>query len=312
MDRQALTERTLSFLLRRLHDAGISAAPHTDSQTGDVFLEVDGWQRLNVENLVSDLAQADPAQHEAIIERWVAFIMESGRIADQSITDADELRQRVRTRILTPDLAADPHFRYAHPFPGRLALGLCLDFPNTVTTVTDQHLEKYPIGLDELYHYGQINTDNEPIGEHAPCGPFTGIGGDSLFIASKAAHIANLVATLHIDAPHGLFFAIPERSILLYAPADPGSVTQQYLRLLDYLRIDFMRRFRANPAHTLSKDLFYCGPDGEFGTVTRSDHPDVQELFTTVNLDADRLVELAVKNMNFFDGFRSRFYPTNM
>lgn len=312
MDRQALTERTLSFLLRRLHDAGISAAPHTDSQTGNVFLEVDGWQRLNVENLISELAQADPAKHETIIERWVAFIMESGRIADQPITDADELRQRVRTRILTPDLAADPHFSYARPFPGHLALGLCLDFPNTVTTVTDQHLEKYPIGLDELYHYGQINTDNEPIGEHAPCGPFTGIGGDSLFIASKAAHIANLVTTLHIDAPHGLFFAIPERSILLYAPADPASITPQYLRLLDYLRIDFMRRFRAAPARTLSKDLFYCGPDGEFGTITRSDHPDVQELFTTVNLDADRLVELAVKNMNFFDGFRSRFYPSNM
>ena len=132
------------------------------------------------------------------------------------------------------------------------------------------------------------------------------------FIASKAAHIANLVSTLRIDAPHGLFFAIPERSILLYAPADPASITQQYLRLLDYLRIDFMRRFRASPARTLSKDLFYCGPNGEFGTITRSDHPDVQELFTTVNLDADRLVELAVKNMNFFDGFRSRFYPTNM
>ena len=218
----------------------------------------------------------------------------------------------MRTRILTPDLAADPHFSYARPFPGGLALGLCLDFPNTVTTVTDQHLEKYPIGLDELYHYGQINTDGEPIDEQGPCGPFTGIGGESLFIASKAAHVANLVSTLRIDAPHGLFFAIPERSILLYAPADPGSVTQQYLRLLDYLRIDFMRRFRANPARTLSKDLFYCGPDGEFGTITRSDHPDVQELFTTVNLDADRLVELAVKNMNFFDGFRSRFYPTNM
>jgi hypothetical protein len=38
----------------------------------------------------------------------------------------------------------------------------------------------------------------------------------------------------------------------------------------------------------------------------------VQELFTTPDLDADRLVELAVKNMNFFEGFRTRFYPSNM
>ena len=53
-------------------------------------------------------------------------------------------------------------------------------------------------------------------------------------------------------------------------------------------------------------------PDGEFGAVTQADHPDVQELFTNPDLDADRLVELALKNMNFFEGFRSRFYPSPM
>ena len=34
MDRHELTERALPFLLRRLHDAGISATPHTDEHTG--------------------------------------------------------------------------------------------------------------------------------------------------------------------------------------------------------------------------------------------------------------------------------------
>ena len=273
MDRHELTERALPFLLRRLHDAGISATPHTDEHTGSTHLEIDGWRRINVENLIDELAQTDPSKHEVRIERWVAFIMESGRIAEQSVTDPDELRQRVRTRIIPADLAADPHLSYARPFPGGLALALCLDFPNTVTTVTNEHLDKYPLSLDELYHWGQINTDNEAIDEHTACGPFTGIAGESLFIASKAAHIASLVSTL---------------------------------------RIDFMRRLRSTPAHTLSKDLFYCSPDGSFGTITRSDHPDVQELFTTPDLDADRLVELAVKNMNFFEGFRTRFYPSNM
>lgn len=285
MDRHELTERALPFLLRRLHDAGISATPHTDEHTGSTHLEIDGWRRINVENLIDELAQTDPSKHEVRIERWVAFIMESGRIAEQSVTDPDELRQRVRTRIIPADLAADPHLSYARPFPGGLALALCLDFPNTVTTVTN---------------------------EHTACGPFTGIAGESLFIASKAAHVAPLVSTLHIDAPHGLLFAIPDRSVLLYAPADPTVITEQYLRLLDYLRIDFMRRLRSTPAHTLSKDLFYCSPDGSFGAITRSGHPDVQELFTTPDLDADRLVELAMKNMNFFEGFRTRFYPSNM
>ena len=202
MDRHELTERALPFLLRRLHDAGISATPHTDEHTGSTHLEIDGWRRINVENLIDELAQTDPSKHEVTIERWVAFIMESGRIAEQSVTDPDELRQRVRTRIIPADLAADPHLSYARPFPGGLALALCLDFPNTVTTVTNEHIDKYPLSLDELYHWGQINTDNEAIDEHTTCGPFTGIAGESLFIASKAAHVASLVSTLRIDAPH--------------------------------------------------------------------------------------------------------------
>ena len=312
MDRHEITERTLPFLLRRLHDAGISATPHVDSHTGDIYLKVDGWRRINVENLIDELTQTDPSKHEVTIERWVAFIMESGRIADQTITDADELRQRVRTRIIPANLAANPHLSYARPFPGGLALALCLDFPNTVTTVSNGHLDKYPLSLDELYHWGQINTDNEAIDEHTTCGPFTGIAGESLFIASKAAHIASLVSTLHIDAPHGLLFAIPDRSVLLYAPADPTIITEQYLRLLDYLRIDFMQRLHTTPARTLSKDLFYCSPDGTFGAITRSGHPDVQELFTNPDLDADRFTELALTYMTFFEGYHMRFYPPNM
>ena len=312
MDRHEITERALPFLLRRLHDAGISATPHVDSHTGDIYLKVDGWRRINVENLIDELTQTDPSTHEVTIERWVAFIMESGRIAEQSVTDPDELRQRVRTRIIPANLAANPHLSYARPFPGGLALALCLDFPNTVTTVSNGHLEKYPIGLDELYHWGQINTDNEAIDEHTTCGPFTGIAGESLFIASKAAHIASLVSTLHIDAPHGLLFAIPDRSVLFYAPADPTSPTHQFVSLVDYLRIDILQRLHTMPAHILSKDLFYCSPDGSFGAITRSGHPDVQELFTNPDLDADRFTELALTYMAFFEGYHMRFYPPNM
>ena len=312
MDRHEITERALPFLLRRLHDAGISATPHVDSHTGDIYLKVDGWRRIAVENLIDELTQTDPSKHEVTIERWVAFIMESGRIAEQSVTDPDELRQRVRTRIIPANLAANPHLSYARPFPGSLALALCLDFPNTVTTVSNGHLEKYPIGLDELYHWGQINTDNEAIDEHTVCGPFTGIAGESLFIASKAAHIASLVSTLHIDAPHGLLFAIPDRSVLFYAPADPTSPTHQFVSLVDYLRIDILQRLHTMPAHILSKDLFYCSPDGTFGTITRSGHPDVQELFTNPDLDADKFTELALTYMTFFEGYHMRFYPPNM
>jgi len=38
----------------------------------------------------------------------------------------------------------------------------------------------------------------------------------------------------------------------------------------------------------------------------------VQELFTNPDLDADSFTELALTYMNFFEGFRSRFYPSPM
>mgnify|MGYP000859227552 CR=1 FL=1 len=120
MDRHEITERTLPFLLRRLHDAGISATPHVDSHTGDIYLKVDGWRRINVENLIDELAQTDPSKHEVTIERWVAFIMESGRIAEQSVTDADELRQRVRTRIIPANLPPTPTSATRAPSPAAL------------------------------------------------------------------------------------------------------------------------------------------------------------------------------------------------
>ena len=133
-----------------------------------------------------------------------------------------------------------------------------------------------------------------------------------MFVASKAAHIASLVSTLHIDAPHGLLFAIPDRSVLFYAPADPTSPTHQFVSLVDYLRIDILQRLHTTPARILSKDLFYCSPDGTFGAITRSNHPDVQELFTNPDLDADRFTELALTYMTFFEGYHMRFYPPNM
>ena len=114
MDRHELTERALPFLLRRLHDAGISATSHTDEHTGSTHLEIDGWRRINVENLIDELAQTDPSKHEVRIERWVAFIMESGRIAEQSVTDPDELRTMLDFLLtarppapLPEDIAAD-------------------------------------------------------------------------------------------------------------------------------------------------------------------------------------------------------------
>ena len=150
MERPELVEHTLSFLIRRLHDAGIEATATVDPTTDQSALVLEDGGLLSVENLVNELAVSAPATHTERIERWVAFVIEFGRVTKTPITDPDELRGRVRTRILAPDLAANTHFSYTRPFPGGLALGLCLDFPSTVTTITDNELAQLPLSADEL------------------------------------------------------------------------------------------------------------------------------------------------------------------
>lgn len=99
MDRNELIQRTFPYLLKRLEDAGINATPEVDPQTNGYILTVD-TMRFNVENLLSDLSRSDPAQHQERIERWVAFMIETLRMPEYSLNDPDELRRRIRTRII--------------------------------------------------------------------------------------------------------------------------------------------------------------------------------------------------------------------
>ena len=308
MDRHELISRALPFLLQRLKDAGIQATPDVDLEEDAIILMIDDTFRINIENLLDELERTDPAAHETTIERWVAFIIETIRTPERSLTDPNELRQRIRTRIIRNELASDPHLTYTRPFDGGLSVALCLDFPNSVSTVTDQDLEQYPLSVDELYHYGQINTNNEPIDQKGECGPFTGISGQSLFIASKAANIGALVGQLGINAPHGLFFALPQRSVLMYAPANPNDISQQIYSMIDYIRYQIMQDFQKNRGAALSKDIFYCAPDGEFGAITRGDYSEVQELFENPNIDSDRFFELAHTYLYLYESFMHRFF----
>ena len=118
MDRNELIQRTFPYLLKRLEDAGIDATPQVDPQTNGYILTVD-TMRFNVENLLSDLSRSDPAQHQERIERWVAFMIETLRMPEYSLNDPDELRRRIRTRIIRGGQSSDLPITYilAHSLP---------------------------------------------------------------------------------------------------------------------------------------------------------------------------------------------------
>ena len=121
---------------------------------------------------------------------------------------ADELRAQVRTRILPGGEGQpnEPTFHHARPFADDLILALCVDFPTTVSYINDAHVDKLALSLDELYAFGQLNTDKEPVDERIE--PVPGIQvfvGQSLFIASKAANFPAVLGT----PPLGTLFTLP-------------------------------------------------------------------------------------------------------
>ncbi|MFT4088180.1 MAG: hypothetical protein QM658_13725 [Gordonia sp. (in: high G+C Gram-positive bacteria)] len=93
---------------------------------------------------------------------------------------------------------------------------LCVDFPETVSYLSDDHAARQP-DLDELFRIGQSHTDAEPIDDVQRVDDgVTAVIGDSVFTASKILDMPSLLAKLEVDdAPHGVVFGVPERSVIL-------------------------------------------------------------------------------------------------
>lgn len=133
---------------------------------------------------------------------------------------AEQLRQQVRTRLIPANSGGDgrpnmPTFRYARPFSDGLILALCMDFPQSVQYVTDANLDHMALGLDELYAFGQLNTDAELIDDtFEPAPGLHVVTGRSLFIASKAANLPAVFGA----APFGTLFSVPYRGMLAALP----------------------------------------------------------------------------------------------
>lgn len=188
----------------------------------------------------------------------------------------DELRDRIRLRILSEHGGgpADPtDLSYARPFAPGLVLGLCIDYPTMVSTLSTATLSKLPLGLDELFAIGQLNTDDEPVDGHAEIAPGVFVvEGESLFVASKAVNLPALFGA----APFGTVFAVPHRHLLLAAPIRDESAMQAVQTVAGMLLQVLSEPERGLPGGQLSPLLFFSrngqvsavsGHDAETGTM---------------------------------------------
>ena len=188
-----------------------------DAQPEDVTLVASGGQRYPLFNVVAKTQGATAGDASRMIAEHIDNLLDAEGAISLEQLSAEQLRQQVRTRILPAGEggANEPTFRYARPFADRLIVALCVDFPRSVQFVTDDNLGGLALALDDLYAFGQLNTDREPVDERFEPSPgIQAIIGDSLFTASKAANLPAAIGA----APFGTLFTVPHRHMLIVLP----------------------------------------------------------------------------------------------
>ncbi|PZE86365.1 hypothetical protein [Curtobacterium sp. MCBD17_032] len=167
---------------------------------------------------------------------------------------ADELRDRIRLRLLAEDGADPTDLTYARPFAPGLVLALCVDYPTMVSTLSTSALPKLALGSDELWAMGRFNTDAEPVDANAEIAPGVHIvEGESLFTATKAVNLPALFGA----APFGTVVAIPHRHLLLAVPLRDADSVQAVQTLAGLLVRVLGDRDAGLPGGLLSPDLLF-------------------------------------------------------
>lgn len=211
----------IPLLVRQLEKKGLHVDVIIDRNNALTYLVVNNVLTCNLVAIFYDLLNAPPISHRGILNNWADRIFDQTRMEAAELSIPDVLRQRVRTELVPTCTVQHPDFSYARPFPGGLSMILSIVHAAGTTRCTTEGLRFRPLGVDELFHYGQLNTDAITITITQKSGPTTCLSGPSPFIAAKAANMPAVIKQHAIEAPHGLFAIIPQQYLLFVAPATP-------------------------------------------------------------------------------------------
>ncbi|MDR3361032.1 MAG: hypothetical protein LBO20_10430 [Bifidobacteriaceae bacterium] len=221
-----------------------------------------GGRTLQPDHLMSMARQTDPGDWPELVSEWTRHVLASLRRPEAPELGAEELRSRIRTRVVSSlfdGLADFPYSSLVFPGVGRV---LCLDFPESITWLRGQNAGRLALPVEELYRQGQANTDAEPVEPPEPLGD-SGVNlieGESPFTASKAANFGALAAALALPAPHGAVFAIPMDHMILYSTIAAGWLRP--LRRLARLAVQ-QAGAAAEDGPVVSPMTYYWAPNGQ-------------------------------------------------
>ena len=297
----------IPLLVRQLEKKGLDVKVTIDRNNALMYLVVNNVLTCNLVAVFYDLLNAPPISHRGILNNWADRIFDQIRMEAAELSIPDVLRRRVRTELVPTYTVQHPDFSYARPFPGGLSMILSIVHAAGTTRCTTEGLRIRPLSVDELFYYGQLNTDAIPITITQKSGPTTCPSGPSPFIAAKAANMPAVIKQHAIEAPHGIFALIPQQHLLFVAPATPDDLSGQLQTLVDFARFAIIDAQRNNPLHAVSRDIFYFSPEGTCETVTCSNDPAVQELLSNPQISPANYHFSAQKYLSLPPAFEQRF-----
>ncbi|WIB27115.1 hypothetical protein [Curtobacterium sp. MCSS17_015] len=205
-------------------------------------------------NLAVQVRGENEVRRAALVAAHFDRMLQAHREPPPEELGADELRDRIRLRLMADDGADPTDLTYARPFAPGLVLGLCVDYPTMVSTLSTATLPKLALGSDELWAMGRFNTDAEPVDANAEIAPGVHIvEGESLFTASKAVNLPALFGA----APFGTVFAVPHRHLLLAVPLRDVDSVQAIQTLAGLLVRVLGDREAGLPGGVLCPDLLF-------------------------------------------------------
>ena len=284
MNPEYALNQSLPYLTGKLEEAGIAVQVGINQTRGTMFLLLNGSVKCSIHELISALIAAEPNAHHTIMEPWIPYLIERTRIGETVLNNPEELRRRVHTEFVIADLATNPRYSYCRQYPGELKLILSIADGNTRFQLSDEQLDQCPLSVDELFYFGQMNTDDVAVDRVEQVGPLTSLTTRSVYISAKAANVPALMSRFQVHAPHGLFLMAPMCHLLCYSPVDPAHILQQLMAVIHAIRY-LMAAASRTPGMLLSRDIIYYSPEGTYETITQPDNPEIHELLTNVDID---------------------------
>lgn len=208
--------------------AGVEVVPHAER------LDAADGQQFGLGNLAASCHNAPQGERDwpDLIERHVATILRAVGNDDVAEMAQDEAMARVCLRLLgTTTMPPQWHewYRYARPVGGDLVEVLALDFPESVTVLRDEDVQRF--GEDSLRAAALEHLLGEPVDSYdvheGPHGESVHVVlGDSVFTASKVLVLDDLLRRTvgEHDFADGVLVAVPFRHQLAFHPIQDSGV----------------------------------------------------------------------------------------